>query len=85
MLRFENMKVAECSFEAWGDELDSKSNWSLFNKHSTFSHIGSCEFILYIGVEEVIVEYEKLGFTVEVTGACRNALKQGYKYLCFYN
>lgn len=97
----ENMKVAQCELplENWGDESDPTSNWSLLNKYAAFSHREACEFILYVGSDEYIGSaredvatdsehiqmYEEMGFTKEVLGPCRNARKQGYKYICFWS
>jgi len=82
-----DMKVMQVSLDRseWGSEYDENSNWNLFIQHSTFSHNRECEFILYVEDDTVINEYEELGFTKEVLGTCRNAKKQGFNYVCFYN
>lgn len=86
----ERMDIAEIEYTYWGDETDTFSDWSLMNKHATFSHKDACEFIFWIGdpsdnecKTNRLEELKQLEFSSHFLIACYEAQKLGYRYLCF--
>lgn len=82
----EDMKIAQIHYENWGEENDLKSDWNIIQELACFSHKDSCDFILYIGMDngEDLERFSTAGLSGEAWEYCRKAKQEGYKYICFY-
>ena len=87
----DDMKVANRPFNFLNDDGSENKDWDLSLLHNTFSHIEACEFIFFLGGDNeemqaiVLNKLKDTGFSNNFLEECKDAIKRGFHYVCFYS